>query len=239
MNLYPAIDLKDGKCVRLVQGRAADSTIYNDHPARQALAFESSGCQWLHIVDLDGAFDGASKNSRSIADIVSQTSVSLQLGGGIRDIKAIEKWLNIGIQRIVLGTIAVENPQLVKDAARAFPERVAVAIDSRDGFAATHGWVTDSRILASDLAKRFEDCGVAALVYTDIKRDGLKTGPNLPATIQLAKTVSTPVIASGGISSISDLHSLQTSADLLEGVIVGRALYDGTLTVKDALLALA
>lgn len=238
MILYPAIDLQDGKCVRLVKGQANESTIYNNHPAVQAKIFEECGCQWLHVVDLDGAFGGKSVNTDSVADILAHISVPIQLGGGIRDMSAIERWLDAGISRIVLGTIAVENPDLVKNAAHEFPNRIAVGIDARQGFAATHGWITNSKIVASDLAQRFEDCGVAAIIYTDIDRDGIKSGPNIPATLKLAQCVAIPVIASGGISSLSDLSALQKSANFLNGVIIGRALYDGTMSAQDALLAL-
>ena len=224
--------------MRLVKGRADKTTVYNDSPAAQAVDFVTGGCKWLHVVDLDGAFEGTSQNARSVSEILSEVCVPVQLGGGIRDIGAVERWLNEGVARVVLGTIAVEEPGLVREAARLFPGQVAVGIDARGGFAATHGWVTDSRIKAGDLAHRFEDCGVSAIIYTDIERDGLKSGPNVSATRALAESVSIPVIASGGISSISDLENLRKSCGFLEGAVVGRALYDGSIAIEDAVAAL-
>ena len=238
MILYPAIDLKAGKCVRLVKGIPSEATIYNDSPAAQAKEFAKCHCSWIHVVDLDGAIDGNIHNKKSIEEILAEISVPVQLGGGIRDINTIEQWLRKGISRIVLGTVAVERPELVKLAAQEFPNRIAVGIDARNGFAATHGWVEDSNILMIDLALRFEDCGVSAIIYTDIERDGVKTGPNIAATHSLAQKISIPVIASGGVSSLADLIQLRETCGILNGVIVGRALYDGSVSVKDALTAL-
>ncbi len=238
MILYPAIDLQAGKCVRLVRGQADTATIYNESPAAQAADFAESGCSWLHVVDLDGAFEGSARNARSVADILAEISVPVQLGGGIRDIAAVERWLGEGVARVVLGTAAVEKPDLVRDAARSFPGQVAIGIDARKGYAATRGWISDSRVPAVELARRFEDCGVCAVIYTDIDRDGVKAGPNTAATGALAESVSIPVISSGGISSESDLRNLRNSCGKLQGAIVGRALYDGSLKVADALAAL-
>ncbi len=239
MILFPAIDLKDGKCVRLARGRADDATIYSDNPADQAAQFVAAGCAWLHIVDLDGAFGGRSVNSEPVSEILSQVDVPVQLGGGIRDLKVIERWLRYGVSRVVLGTAAVQDPDFVKAAARSFPGQLAVGIDVHDGFAATHGWVKTSQITAVDLARRFEDCAISAIIFTDIERDGMKTGVNIESTCNLAENVDIPVIASGGISSRSDLSELSSYSDQLAGVIVGRALYDGSITITDALASLA
>ena len=238
MLLYPAIDLKSGQCVRLAKGRANEVTIYNENPASQAKQFADQGCSWLHVVDLDGAFEGTSRNSSSVADILSEVNIPVQLGGGLRDLKSIESWLSAGVARVVLGTVAVETPQIAIDAAREFPDRVAIGIDARGGFAATHGWVADTEISAGELARRFEDCGIAAIIYTDIDRDGVKTGPNVHATCKLANSLTIPVIASGGVSSTTELQVLRQECPIVNGVVVGRALYDGSMTVADALMAL-
>lgn len=238
MILFPAIDLKGGNCVRLMKGQVSELTIYNDNPTDQAREFANNGCTWLHVVDLDGAFDGKSQNSHSIMDILSEVKIPVQLGGGIRNLNSIENWLSKGVERIVLGTVAVEKPLLVKEAVKDFPDQVAVGIDARNGFVATHGWVSDSKISIQDLALRFEDCGVSAIIYTDIERDGIKSGPNIQATCSLANSIDIPVIASGGVSSVSDLIHLKDSCEILEGVIVGRALYDGSMTINEALVAL-
>ncbi len=237
MILYPAIDLKDGKCVRLFKGRPAEATVFNDDPAAQASSFAASGCEWLHVVDLDAAFQGKPRNAESVSRILSAVSVPIQLGGGIRDIGAIENWIGRGVSRVVLGTAAVENPALVKTAAKRFPQRVAIGIDARNGAVSTRGWVKDTSVNARDLALRFEDCGVAAIVYTDIDRDGAMAGPNVAATVSLAESLSIPVIASGGIASITDIRRLRNGSDNLHGAIIGRALYDGAFPLAEALAA--
>ncbi|MEM8656078.1 MAG: 1-(5-phosphoribosyl)-5-[(5-phosphoribosylamino)methylideneamino]imidazole-4-carboxamide isomerase [Pseudomonadota bacterium] len=238
MILYPAIDLKDGQAVRLVYGDMDRATVFNDDPAAQARAFVDAGCQWLHLVDLNGAFAGAPINAAPVEAILSQCDVPTQLGGGIRDMATIEMWLSKGLQRVILGTVAVENPDLVRDAARAFPGHVAVGIDARGGKVATKGWATETDVDATDLAKSFEDAGVAAIIYTDINRDGAMGGPNIPATQALAQAVDIPVIASGGVSSLDDLKALKATG-VISGAISGRALYDGAIDLKAALAALA
>ena len=237
MILFPAIDLKDGACVRLFKGRLAEATVFNDDPAAQAASFAASGCEWLHIVDLDAAFQGTPRNAASVSRILAAVGVPVQLGGGIRDIGAIEDWIGRGVSRVILGTAAVENPALVKDAARRFPKRVAVGIDARNGVVSTRGWVKDTSVRARDLALRFEDCGVAAIVYTDIDRDGAMAGPNVAATVSLADRLTIPVIASGGIASISDIQRLRKCSGKLHGAIIGRALYDGAFSLAEALAA--
>jgi phosphoribosylformimino-5-aminoimidazole carboxamide ribotide isomerase len=234
MILYPAIDLKDGQCVRLLRGEMDAATVFNDDPAAQAAAFEAAGCRWVHLVDLNGAFAGKAVNGAAVEAILSRVSVPCQLGGGIRDMAAIEAWLAKGLARVILGTVAVRDPQLVKDAARAFPGRVAVGVDARGGMVAVEGWAETTDIAAVDLAKRFEDAGVAALIYTDIDRDGAMQGPNVEATAALARAVSIPVIASGGVSSYDDLRALNECGAALDGVISGRALYDGRIDVAQA-----
>jgi phosphoribosylformimino-5-aminoimidazole carboxamide ribotide isomerase len=234
MILYPAIDLKDGQCVRLLRGEMDAATVFNDDPAAQAAAFEAAGCRWVHLVDLNGAFAGKAVNGAAVEAILSRVSVPCQLGGGIRDMAAIESWLAKGLSRVILGTVAVRDPQLVKDAARAFPGRVAVGVDARGGMVAVEGWAETTDITATDLAKRFEDAGVAALIYTDIDRDGAMQGPNVAATAALARAVSIPVIASGGVSSYDDLRALKDCGAALDGVISGRALYDGRIDVAHA-----
>ncbi|MCY3879425.1 MAG: 1-(5-phosphoribosyl)-5-[(5-phosphoribosylamino)methylideneamino]imidazole-4-carboxamide isomerase [Rhodobacteraceae bacterium] len=239
MRLYPAVDLKDGKCVRLLKGQAESATVFNDNPAAQAAEFAGAGCEWLHVVDLDGAFKGISENRNSVRSIIAGVTIPIQLGGGIRDEAAVENWLELGVARIVLGTAAVENPDLVRRVARRFPGRIAVGIDARGGFAATRGWVRDTEIPTAELARRFEDCGVDAIIHTDIDRDGVKTGPNIEAMADLSASVSIPVIASGGIGNIDDLRALRNCGAKLEGVIVGRALYDGSIDLGHALRLLA
>ena len=238
MILYPAIDLKDGQAVRLVHGDMDKATVFNDDPAAQARAFVEAGCQWLHLVDLNGAFAGTPVNAAPVEAILSQCDVPAQLGGGIRDMATIEMWLSKGLQRVILGTVAVENPDLVREAAKAFPGHVAVGIDARGGKVATKGWATETDVDATDLAKSFEDAGVAAIIYTDINRDGAMQGPNVAATSALAAAVSIPVIASGGVSSIEDLIALKNSPTPLNGAISGRALYDGAIDLSAALHAL-
>jgi phosphoribosylformimino-5-aminoimidazole carboxamide ribotide isomerase len=238
MILYPAIDLKDGQAVRLLRGEMDRATVFNADPAAQAKAFQDAGCQWLHLVDLNGAFAGAPVNGDAVEAILAATSVPAQLGGGIRDMATIEMWLDKGIARVILGTVAVENPDLVRQAARAFPGKVAVGLDARNGLVATKGWAEQTDIAATDLASAFEDAGVAAIIYTDIDRDGAMGGPNVPATEALARATSIPVIASGGVSSLADLTALRDTG-VIAGAISGRALYDGALDLAEALAALA
>ena len=237
MILYPAIDLKDGQCVRLLRGEMAAATVFGDDPAAQAASFVAAGCDWLHLVDLNGAFAGQPVNGAAVEAILRRVSVPCQLGGGIRDMATIEGWLGRGIRRVILGTAAVEDPALVRAAAAEFPGRIAVGIDARGGRVATRGWATETDILAPDLAKRFEDAGVAALIYTDIERDGAMQGPNVAATAALARAVTIPVIASGGVSSMGDLIALRDTG-VIAGAISGRALYDGALDLGAALTAL-
>ena len=236
MILFPAIDLKNGEAVRLQQGDMARATVFNRDPAAQARAFEQAGFAYLHLVDLDGAFAGKPVNAAAVEGILAAVKIPTQLGGGIRDRATIDGWLGKGIARVIIGTAAVRDPALVKDAARAFPGKVAVALDARDGKVAVAGWAQASELSALDIAKRFEDAGVAALVYTDVSRDGMLKGLNLDATIALAGKVSIPVIASGGLASLDDVHALlQPRAEKLAGAIVGRALYDGRLDAAEAL----
>ena len=238
MILYPAIDLKDGQAVRLVHGDMDRSTVFNDDPAAQAQSFVKAGCEWLHLVDLNGAFAGEPVNAAPVEAILAACDVPAQLGGGIRDMATIERWLGKGLARVILGTVAVENPALVRDAARAFPGQVAVGIDARDGRVATKGWAEETNVNATDLARSFEDAGVAAIIYTDINRDGAMGGPNIEATAALARAVSIPVIASGGVSSLNDLISLKKTG-IISGAISGRALYDGAIDLTEALRTLA
>lgn len=237
MILYPAIDLKDGQAVRLVRGEMDQATVFNDDPAAQAAAFEDAGCAWLHLVDLNGAFAGSPVNDAAVEAILARVSVPAQLGGGIRDMATIETWLDKGIARVILGTVAVENPDLVRQAARAFPGQVAVGIDARKGRVATKGWAEETNVMVTDLAHAFEDAGVAAIIYTDIDRDGAMAGPNIPATAELARATSIPVIASGGVSSMADLIALRDTG-VISGAISGRALYDGAIDLGAALSAL-
>ena len=238
MILYPAIDLKDGQAVRLVHGDMDKATVFNDDPAAQARAFEKAGCQWLHLVDLNGAFAGTPVNAAAVEAIVAACKVPAQLGGGIRDMATIEAWLSKGLARVILGTVAVEDPDLVREAARAFPGQVAVGIDARGGKVATKGWATETDVDATNLARSFEDAGVAAIIYTDINRDGAMGGPNIPATEALARAISIPVIASGGVASLGDLQALKATG-AIAGAISGRALYDGAIDLGVALQALA
>ena len=235
MILYPAIDLKDGQCVRLLRGEMEEATVFNDNPAAQARAFQDAGCEWIHLVDLNGAFAGEPVNGAAVEAILGAIDVPAQLGGGIRDMATIESWIEKGLSRVILGTVAVENPDLVREAARAFPGKVAVGIDARDGRVATKGWAEETDVMVTDLAKSFEDAGVAAIIYTDINRDGAMQGPNTEATADLARAVSIPVIASGGVSSLDDLHALKNCGAPLNGAISGRALYDGAIDLKEAL----
>jgi phosphoribosylformimino-5-aminoimidazole carboxamide ribotide isomerase len=237
--LYPAIDLKDGRCVRLRQGDMAQATVFNNDPAAQAREFEQAGFHYLHCVDLNGAFAGHSANGEAIRAIIRSLTIPVQLGGGIRDRAGIEAWLEAGIARVILGTVAVRNPDLVKEAARAFPGRVAVGIDARDGFVAVEGWAEESTLRTVDLARRFEDAGVAAVIFTDIARDGMMQGVNVEATAALARAISIPVIASGGVSSVDDISGLVGAKAGIAGVVIGRALYDGRLAPAAALAAAA
>ncbi len=238
MILYPAIDLKDGQAVRLLHGDMDKTTVFNDNPAAQALEFVKAGCDWLHLVDLNGAFAGEPVNAAPVEEILKQTKVPAQLGGGIRDMKTIERWIDRGLARVILGTVAVENPDLVREAAKEFPGKVAVGIDARNGKVATKGWAEETDVMVTDLAKSFEDAGVAAIIYTDIMRDGAMKGPNVQATADLAKAVSIPVIASGGVSSLEDLRALKSCGADLNGAISGRALYDGAIDLAEALAVL-
>jgi phosphoribosylformimino-5-aminoimidazole carboxamide ribotide isomerase len=237
MILYPAIDLKDGQCVRLLKGEMSDATVFNDDPAAQAAAFESAGAEWVHLVDLNGAFAGQPVNASAVEAILGRLAIPAQLGGGIRDMATIEAWLDKGLARVILGTVAVEDPDLVRTASRAFPGQVAVGLDARNGRVATRGWARETDMQVTDLARAFEDAGIAAIIYTDIDRDGAMGGPNVAATEALARAVSVPVIASGGVSSMADLTALRDTG-VIAGAISGRALYDGTIDLKAALKAL-
>jgi phosphoribosylformimino-5-aminoimidazole carboxamide ribotide isomerase len=237
--LFPAIDLKDGQCVRLKLGEMESATVYNTDPAAQARAFEQQGFEWLHVVDLNGAFAGRSVNSAAVGAILKATKNPVQLGGGIRTIPQIEDWLDRGLARVILGTVAVREPELVKEACRLFPGKVAVGIDARGGKVAVEGWSEASSLGAIELAQKFEGAGVAAIIYTDIDRDGVLTGINWEATIALADAVSIPVIASGGLASLDDIRRMtQPDAAKLEGAISGRALYDGRIDPAEALAIL-
>jgi phosphoribosylformimino-5-aminoimidazole carboxamide ribotide isomerase len=237
MILYPAIDLKDGQCVRLLRGEMDAATVFGDDPAAQALKFQAAGCEWLHLVDLNGAFAGQPVNAAAVEAILKAVSVPAQLGGGIRDMATIAMWLEKGLARVILGTVAVENPALVREAAKTFPGQVAVGIDARQGRVATKGWATETDVIATDLARSFEDRGVAAIIYTDIDRDGAMEGPNVPVTEALARAVTIPVIASGGVSRIEDLVALRNTG-IIAGAISGRAIYDGAIDLSQALAAL-
>ena len=234
MILYPAIDLKDGQCVRLLKGEMDSATVFGDDPAAQARAFADAGCEWLHVVDLNGAFAGEPVNASAVEAILGAVDVPVQLGGGIRDLATIEMWLKKGLSRVILGTVAVEHPDIVRDAAAAFPGQVAVGIDARKGLVATKGWANETDVQAVDLAQSFEDAGVAAIIYTDIDRDGAMQGPNIKTTEALARAVSIPIIASGGVSSMDDLSALKATGEI-DGAISGRALYDGAIELSAAL----
>ncbi len=237
MILYPAIDLKDGQAVRLVHGEMDQVTVFNDNPAAQAKAFEDAGCQWIHLVDLNGAFAGEPVNGGAVEAILDAVSVPCQLGGGIRDLATIDAWIDRGLARVILGTVAVEDPDLVRKAAAKHPGKIAVGLDARNGRVATRGWAEETELMVTDLAKSFENDGIAAIIYTDIMRDGAMKGPNIEATEALARAVSIPVIASGGVSSMADLEALKAT-DVIAGAISGRALYDGAIDLKTALAAL-
>jgi phosphoribosylformimino-5-aminoimidazole carboxamide ribotide isomerase len=240
MILFPAIDLKDGQCVRLRQGEMAEATVFNTDPAAQAREFEEAGFEFLHIVDLNGAFAGKPVNASAVEAILDAVHISVQLGGGIRDLDTIVEWLDKGIVRVILGTAAVRDPALVREAARDFPGCIAVGIDARDGKVAIEGWAETSEMTALDLARRFEDAGVAAIIHTDIARDGVLQGLNLEATAALARAVAIPVIASGGLAGLEDVRRLlEPRYKMLEGAIAGRALYDGRLDPREALALIA
>ena len=238
MILYPAIDLKDGQAVRLLRGEMEAATVFNDDPAAQARAFAGAGCAWLHLVDLNGAFAGEPVNGAAVEAILDAVNVPVQLGGGIRDMATIEGWIGRGIARVILGTVAVEDPELVRAAAARFPGKIAVGLDAREGRVATRGWAEETDLLVTDLAQGFADAGVAAIIYTDINRDGAMAGPNVAATEALARATDIPVIASGGVSSLDDLIALRHTG-VIAGAISGRALYDGAIDLKAALAALA
>ena len=237
MILYPAIDLKDGKAVRLVQGEMGRATVFNDNPAAQARDFQDAGCAWIHLVDLNGAFAGQPVNGKVVEDILTAVSVPCQLGGGIRDMVTIDTWMDRGLARVILGTVAVENPDLVRAAAVKYPGKIAVGLDARNGKVATRGWARETDIDVITLAQSFEKDGIAALIYTDILRDGAMKGPNIAATEDLARAVSLPVIASGGVSSLQDLKALSATG-VIAGAISGRALYDGAIDLPRALAEL-
>jgi phosphoribosylformimino-5-aminoimidazole carboxamide ribotide isomerase len=241
MILFPAIDLKDGRCVRLVKGDMDQATVFNDSPADQARQFVDAGCQWIHVVDLNGAFAGAPVNAAAVRAILSAipATVPVQLGGGIRDMATIEAWISAGVARVILGTAAVKNPTLVREASQSFPGRVAVGIDARGGKVATEGWADTGELTVIELAKRFVDAGVAAVIHTDIDRDGILAGPNVAASAALAKAVPIPVIVSGGVSSLDDLRAVKAeSASGIAGVISGRAIYDGRIDLREAIAVL-
>ena len=238
--IFPAIDLKGGQVVRLAEGDMDRATVYGDDPAAQARAFADAGASHLHVVDLDGAFAGESVNGAAVGGILQAFPGKVQLGGGIRNRESIERWLTLGVARVVIGTAALENPDLVREAAHDFPGQIVVAVDARDGMVATRGWADVSTVAVADLARRFEDAGVAALLFTDVGRDGLLKGCNVEATVALARAVAIPVIASGGVTDVRDIQLLRPHvADGIEGVITGRALYDGRLSLAEAIAAAA
>jgi phosphoribosylformimino-5-aminoimidazole carboxamide ribotide isomerase len=237
LTLYPAIDLKGGRCVRLRHGDMAQATVYHDDPAAQARVFADAGFDWLHIVDLDGAFAGATANASAINAILESTSAKTQLGGGIRTLEAIDAWLDRGVARVILGTIAVTTPTLARDACKRHPGRIVIGVDARDGRVKTEGWSGDSDHSAVEIVRRFEDFGAAAAIYTDIGRDGALTGVNVEATAALAAAVRIPLIASGGVADLDDISRLRRAEASIEGVIIGKALYDGRFSPSDALKA--
>jgi phosphoribosylformimino-5-aminoimidazole carboxamide ribotide isomerase len=236
MILFPAIDLKDGQCVRLKLGDMDQATVFNDDPAAQALSFEAQGFEWLHLVDLNGAFAGRPVNKTAVEAILGAVKIPVQLGGGIRNLGQIESWLNQGIRRVILGTVALRDPALVREACRMFPGRIAVGIDAKGGRVAVEGWAETSDLAATDLARRFSDAGVSAIIFTDVDRDGILKGLNIESTLELAQAVPIPVIASGGLASMNDINRmLHPDCSILEGAISGRALYDGRIDVPEAL----
>jgi phosphoribosylformimino-5-aminoimidazole carboxamide ribotide isomerase len=236
MILFPAIDLKDGQCVRLKLGDMAQATVFNDNPAAQAKSFEDQGFEWLHLVDLNGAFEGRPVNAKAVEDILRTIKIPVQLGGGIRDMATIERWLAHGITRVILGTVALRNPEIVREACKKFPGKIVVGIDAKSGFVAVEGWGESSTLTAIELGKRFEDAGVSAIIFTDIDRDGILKGINFEKTLELANAVNIPVIASGGLASMADVQRLlEPDCAILEGAISGRAIYDGRLNPIAAL----
>jgi phosphoribosylformimino-5-aminoimidazole carboxamide ribotide isomerase len=240
MILFPAIDLKEGHCVRLVQGDMDSATIFNDDPADQAETFQHQGFRWLHIVDLDGAFAGRTVNGAAVDGILARVTIPVQLGGGIRDMRTVEGWLAKGVARVIIGTAAVKDPDFVREAARLYPGRIAVGIDAKDGLVAVNGWAETSTLTSEELGRRFEDAGVAAIIYTDISRDGVLKGLNIPMTLALAEAVRIPVIASGGLASLADVERLtRPDCAALGGAITGRALYDGRIDPAEALALIA
>lgn len=240
MILFPAIDLKEGRCVRLVQGDMEQATVFNDDPADQAATFEKQGFEWLHVVDLDGAFAGQPMNGNAVDAILDRIKLPVQLGGGIRDMRTVEAWLEKGVARVVIGTAAVRDPTFVREVARLYPGKIAVGIDAKNGHVAVEGWAQTSALTAEDLGRRFEDAGVAAIIYTDIARDGILKGLNIEMTLALANAVSIPVIASGGLASIADIERLlEPDCAALAGAISGRALYDGRIDPAEALAMIA
>lgn len=239
MILFPAIDIKNGQCVRLVYGDMDQVTVFNDSPSNQAKEFQAKGLEWLHVVDLNGAFEGKAVNEKSVREILDNVDTKVQLGGGIRTMENIDFWLGCGIERVILGTVALHNPKIVKEACKKYPGKIVVSIDSKDGYVAVEGWAASSKIKALDLALQLDDIGVAAIVYTDIDRDGALTGVNVDATVDLAWAIKTPVIASGGVSGIYDLKSIKEEEKAgIEGVISGRALYDGRIDIDEAIAIL-
>ncbi|MBR4126973.1 MAG: 1-(5-phosphoribosyl)-5-[Alphaproteobacteria bacterium] len=237
MYLLPAIDLKEGHCVRLKQGDMAQSTVFNDSPANQAGEFARQGAEWIHVVDLDGAFAGKPVNTAAVEEILKTTSVKIELGGGIRSIETVRFWLEKGVSRVILGTAALCNPELVKTACREFPDRIAVGIDAKNGFVAVEGWAETSKIKDIELARQFESAGVSAIIHTNVARDGVLLGPDVTSTLNLAKSVAIPVIVSGGVSSLDDIKACKKTG-VFEGVIAGRAIYEGRFTVSEAISVL-
>lgn len=235
MILYPAIDLKNGQCVRLLRGDMDQATVFSDSPAEQAASFVTQGAEWLHLVDLNGAFEGKPVNMQAVRNILQHITIPIQLGGGIRTLETIQQWLDAGISRVILGTVALRNPELVKEACQRYPGQIAVGIDARNGMVAVEGWAEVADISVIDLALKFEDAGVACIIYTDVGRDGAMEGPDITGTKQLADTVSTPVIASGGVSSLEDIQTLKTEIPHLNGMISGRAIYDGAIDIPTAM----
>lgn len=234
MIIFPAIDLKNGKCVRLLKGEMDKETVFSENPGEVAAGFEESGFSWVHVVDLNGAVEGKPVNAPAVGSIISSVKIPVQLGGGIRDLKTIEAWLASGVSRVVLGTVAVKNPALVKEACAVFPGQIAVGIDARNGFVATEGWVSESEVKAAELAARFEDAGVSAIIYTDINRDGAMQGPNIPETSSLAAATGIPIILSGGVSCHEDLEKIKATPEI-SGVVIGRAIYEGKINPARAL----
>ncbi|NDF11776.1 MAG: 1-(5-phosphoribosyl)-5-[(5-phosphoribosylamino)methylideneamino]imidazole-4-carboxamide isomerase [Proteobacteria bacterium] len=239
MILFPAIDLKDGKCVRLLKGDMEKATVFNDDAGAQGKRFEEAGARWIHIVDLNGAFEGKPVNKKAVENILSSVQIPVQLGGGIRDVRTIGMWLDAGVNRVILGTIALKNPTLVIQACRQFPDKVAVGIDAKGGKVAVEGWAKTSEMKAEELALKFEDAGVAAIIYTNIDLDGMMQGPDVKGTESLAEKISTPVIASGGVSSIEDIKAIKAiESSGVMGVISGRAIYDGKINIAEAIRVL-